>query len=428
MCSEIEDILRRYLAQHYSCFDWSAHSVVGPTCLLPFYGTGAGVLVSDVNSKSGLSGATGLQPGHIVTRINQCPVHNASEWTKCLEDLHEKQKTIASAAPHSNSPLGYLVQYSKVLPWTASPDKVSNAASNGEIQCCSEFENVTLSSHICFRYKTAVGEQELRPVEDSPNMEKGNEATTSTLPPPTTPAVNLAESLGVLKNRVKRANLKMKSLPSQPSHQILPSNPANQFSPTKTKSNGSGQSPIQEHDTPSSKQSQEVYSHACLPARQVTDHASCELLDHSGDLKTMPADYVCVVPALYNGTVLLRFELKNKTRPVLFIGFLSEPLYMIDLLDLTPRSDWFPFFIPQAVELFGKYLVTFSLAMGLLNAVPCYGLDGQFMCSTVVDYFAGGRSLNQRLKLTNSIVAFGTTIFTLNVAIGFSKFLYNYWK
>lgn len=56
-------------------------------------------------------------------------------------------------------------------------------------------------------------------------------------------------------------------------------------------------------------------------------------------------------------------------------------------MDIAPRFKWIPFWLPQIVELFCKYLITFSLAMGLLNAVPCYGLDGQFICRTVVDYF-----------------------------------------
>lgn len=94
-----------------------------------------------MNEKSGLYGATGFQPGHIVTRINQCRVHNSSEWTHCLEKIHAENS-------HST---GYLLQYSKVLPLTASPSNVVDATGSGEIHCCGEFGNVT-PSHICFRY------------------------------------------------------------------------------------------------------------------------------------------------------------------------------------------------------------------------------------------------------------------------------------
>lgn len=121
-----------------------------------------------------------------------------------------------------------------------------------------------------------------------------------------------------------------------------------------------------------------------------------------------------------------------------------KPLYMIDTMDITPRFDWIPFWMPQTVELFCKYLITFSLAMGLLNAVPCYGLDGQFMCRIVVDYFFVRLSpayaifclfeaqkiyfnhFSRRQKIANAILYFGTVVFTLNLAIGFLKFLVNY--
>lgn len=99
----------------------------------------------DVNEKSGLFGVNGLQPGHIVTQINQCKVRNSTEWTYCLEKMHLKQQNLQYQS-------GYLVQYSKILPLTASPSHVIDTAQNGEVQCCSEFQNVTPSSHICFRY------------------------------------------------------------------------------------------------------------------------------------------------------------------------------------------------------------------------------------------------------------------------------------
>ncbi len=83
----------------------------------------------DVNHKSGLYGSTGLQSGMVVDRINECEVRDGREWTRCLEALHEKQKLQFRT--------GYLVQYAKVRPMTASPDHVTSTAGSGEMQCCS---------------------------------------------------------------------------------------------------------------------------------------------------------------------------------------------------------------------------------------------------------------------------------------------------
>lgn len=130
---------------------------------------------SDVQADSGLAGPQGLRPGHIVTQINQCQVKNISDWVKCLESLR-------SATQHD----GYLLQYETfVMPSTATITKVTNVG--GEMQCCAEFPNITLSSHICFQYK-------------NPAFKGANVETT-------TKAVKFAESLGI-KNRVKRANVK----------------------------------------------------------------------------------------------------------------------------------------------------------------------------------------------------------------------------
>nr|CAD2205710.1 unnamed protein product [Meloidogyne enterolobii] len=71
---------------------------------------------------------------------------------------------------------------------------------------------------------------------------------------------------------------------------------------------------------------------------QVTEHAQCQILSRSSKpFSILPYGYVCVVPALYNDTILLRFQVKDQRKPVLFIGYLSEPLYLVGISDLTPR-------------------------------------------------------------------------------------------
>jgi len=380
-----------------------------PYCLYPFYVTGGGIVITDVNQKSGLYGPSGLQNGMVVNRINECEVRNAREWTKCLEVLHERQK-------FHQANTGYLVQYSKVLPMTASSGRVISNTASGEVQCCSEFENanVTHMSHICFQYQS-------REILQNPLTNKGVQKefmhmiinpeadNNERLAPPTDAAT--------ARNRVRRANLKMRLLRDMINTDGRIMNITGRGGHTSVTFGA-------ETDPQTLSTAGAAPMHACLPAVAITEHATCEMFDRqTGEIRNFPAGYVCVVPALYNGTALLKFQLRNRTRPVLFIGFLSEPLYMIDMMELTPRHDWFPFWIPLLVELFGKYLVTFSLAMGLLNAVPCYGLDGQFMCRIVVDYFFSRLTNSQRQRLTNSIVTAGTIVFVANVAIGMIKFV-----
>lgn len=67
-------------------------------------------------------------------------------------------------------------------------------------------------------------------------------------------------------------------------------------------------------------------------------------------------------------------------------------MYLIRVSEIVPRFNWVPKWIPDLFELFAQYLVTFSLALGLLNVIPCYGLDGMFICHTVIEYFFARRS------------------------------------
>ena len=69
-----------------------------------------------------------------------------------------------------------------------------------------------------------------------------------------------------------------------------------------------------------------------------------------------------------------------------------QPAFLVRVADVVPRFNWAPILVYDIAELIGQFFVTFSLALGLLNAIPCYGLDGQFICRCLVDYFLAHRS------------------------------------
>lgn len=349
-----------------------------PLLCLPLYSNNAGVVVTDVNPTSGISGATGLQPGYQIQRINQCEVRNTKDWAQCFAKISGKNS------------LGFLAQFRAVHQMTASPIHVL-AQTDGEIQCCKEF-NVTSSTHICFRY--------LAPAK------KENPKKATTLKPifPNFPNLDvpLAEH-----PRWKRANFKMRQM---------------------TKTPDDFQVTLQTHKEASisneNPTAQQGFYHACLPAMQITEHAICEITTLMGyDFTTLPPGYVCVFPALLNGTALLRFEVKDYHKPVLFIGYLDEPLHMVEISELSPRFTFIPWWIPRICEHFARYFITLSLAMGILNAVPCYGLDGQFISSTVIDYFCQNYSSSVRRRIERILMVGGTFIFCSNILIGFLKLL-----
>ncbi|CAK5089573.1 unnamed protein product [Meloidogyne enterolobii] len=342
-----------------------------PVIFKPFYSNNAGVVVTGISPRSGLYGQTGLQLGHQILRVNQCKVRNSEDWFDCL-----------SGKISTNHSIGFLAQYRAVSRMTASEDKV--ARSEGEVQCCSEF-NVTNTTHICFRYLSPIKKSTTQP----PTVQK-----------PIFPEFpDFEAEFGVQKRQKRATDLKTR---------LLSLNEATTRQPN-----------INVKDDPLTSID---YSHACLPAMQVTEHAQCQISSRSSKpFSILPYGYVCVVPALYNDTILLRFQVKDQRKPVLFIGYLSEPLYLVGISDLTPRFAFVPWWIPRIFELFSSYLITFSLAMGVLNAVPCYGLDGQFISNTVVNYFFQNFSASLRRQIEKLITFCGTFILCSNILFGLVK-------
>nr|CAD2181848.1 unnamed protein product [Meloidogyne enterolobii] len=258
-----------------------------PVIFKPFYSNNAGVVVTGISPRSGLYGQTGLQLGHQILRVNQCKVRNSDDWFACL-----------SGKISTNHSIGFLAQYRAVSRMTASEDKV--ARSEGEVQCCSEF-NVTNTTHICFRYLSPIKKSTTQP----PTVQK-----------PIFPEFpDFEAEFGVQKRQKRATDLKTR---------LLSLNEATTRQPNINLKDDS----LSSID----------YSHACLPAMQVTEHAQCQISSRSSKpFSILPYGYVCVVPALYNDTILLRFQVKDQRKPVLFIGYLSEPLYLVGISDLTPR-------------------------------------------------------------------------------------------
>lgn len=162
--------------------------------------------------------------------------------------------------------------------------------------------------------------------------------------------------------------------------------------------------------------------YSCLHARHVVEQAVCNV---SEPCKKNQAEdeKVCVYPALYNGTRLVKIGLGNRSKPILFVGHLNEMLEMVSISPLTPRYSFSHVSWLENLELALKYLFTLSLALGLFNAMPVYSLDGQHIVHTLLK--SSGLSIRRRDLFQYLILLFGTSVLILNVAIGFIKLAFN---
>ncbi|EPB77343.1 hypothetical protein ANCCEY_03578 [Ancylostoma ceylanicum] len=88
---------------------------------------------------------------------------------------------------------------------------------------------------------------------------------------------------------------------------------------------------------------------------------------------------------------------------------------------LVARFSWIPHYWAESVELVPKYLFTLSLALGLLNSVPCYALDGQYIVITCVNWAFKMFAKRRRHQLISLILTLGTFLLAANVVVGFIK-------
>ncbi|KAK6740184.1 hypothetical protein RB195_008573 [Necator americanus] len=159
---------------------------------------------------------------------------------------------------------------------------------------------------------------------------------------------------------------------------------------------------------------------SCLSAQYVTSQPSCS--NTTSCAKNAEGDErVCVFPALFNGTQLARITVKNHQRPVLYVGDLDELITYVRIDPLVARLSWIPHYWAESVELVPKYLFTLSLALGLLNSVPCYALDGQYIVITCVNWAFKMFARRRRQQLISLILTLGTFLLCANVIVGFIK-------
>uniref|UniRef100_S4RG30 Uncharacterized protein n=1 Tax=Petromyzon marinus TaxID=7757 RepID=S4RG30_PETMA len=124
------------------------------------------------------------------------------------------------------------------------------------------------------------------------------------------------------------------------------------------------------------------------------------------------AGALCVCPALGNGTRLLRVV--HAPRPhTLYVGHPLQPLYSVTMSDYVPRFTFLSIHLPPMLETFCKYLVSLSGALALVNSVPCFALDGQWILTALLELVLTGHE-----RVASLVLLGGTALLAGNVCLG----------
>lgn len=149
--------------------------------------------------------------------------------------------------------------------------------------------------------------------------------------------------------------------------------------------------------------------YSCLRPRDMIDETKFSKCTEAGGY-TCPTGLHCLRPSLNNHTFLIIVERKDYD-PVLYLGLPYDLHKTVYVDQYFPRLSFLALFSPQELEKLLRYIFIFSMGIGFLNIVPCYGTDGHHIARNLIQILA---------KYLNKDGEFVTvcTIFTVIVGTG----------
>uniref|UniRef100_A0A2C9JL93 Membrane-bound transcription factor site-2 protease n=1 Tax=Biomphalaria glabrata TaxID=6526 RepID=A0A2C9JL93_BIOGL len=165
-----------------------------------------------------------------------------------------------------------------------------------------------------------------------------------------------------------------------------------------------------------------ITKYACLPARPATDRPMCRL---QSDCYVPKIDAACVYPAVDNETKLLRV-FHGQRPPLLFLGHPLDLYYSVSLSNYVPKISIIPLNLPYVIETFCKYIISLSGALVILNVIPCYALDGQYIFHAFVELALRPAVPDPEIRslIFSLVILFGTLLLLINVVLAMWTLLF----
>ncbi|XP_036140201.1 membrane-bound transcription factor site-2 protease isoform X2 [Monomorium pharaonis] len=153
--------------------------------------------------------------------------------------------------------------------------------------------------------------------------------------------------------------------------------------------------------------------HSCLPVRTTLNQSQnfCQ-----ASHECLSQDTHCMKPSLDNVTKII--QLKRKIdKDVLFVGHPADIYKTVDVSDWVPKYSFLDPKLPESFALLCKYITVFSAGLAIINVVPCFFLDGQYILSVVVLYLLNSmpHSKNIRESIVLTITSIGTLLLITNL-------------
>ncbi|TNN38758.1 Membrane-bound transcription factor site-2 protease [Liparis tanakae] len=159
--------------------------------------------------------------------------------------------------------------------------------------------------------------------------------------------------------------------------------------------------------------------YACMPVRKMV--SGTQVCRADGDCGGGPARAdghghgVCVTPSLENQTRFIRVTHPPNTH-MLFVGYPPH----LHLTNFLPRFAFLHLDLPVFLETFCKYVVSLSGALAVVNSVPCFALDGQWMLNALLEatLVTVVTDRQKRELIGFFLLLAGSALLAANVALG----------
>ncbi|CAH0719836.1 unnamed protein product, partial [Brenthis ino] len=125
--------------------------------------------------------------------------------------------------------------------------------------------------------------------------------------------------------------------------------------------------------------------YSCLRPRDMVKNKLIKCTEPNG--YTCPRNMHCLKPSLNNQTYLIIVERKDNNA-VLYLGLPYDIHKTVFVDQYFPRSAVISFFSPSQFEKLLRYIFIFSMGIGFLNVLPCYGTDGHHISRNIIQWLA----------------------------------------
>lgn len=155
-------------------------------------------------------------------------------------------------------------------------------------------------------------------------------------------------------------------------------------------------------------------AYKCLTARLVSARQTCT---NSRDCKEV-MEHGCAFPAISDPSKLVRIT-HTKGKDVLFLGDPRVLGFSFRTSAYNPIYPSVPLWLPDLLQTLCSYFVSLSGALALLNMVPAYFLDGQWVLVVLVDIVFEKRipDSDRRNVICNCVLASGSLLLGLNLCL-----------